>query len=113
MTAYVYSGTDRFDDPDTRTCWGARGTIRGYGRHKRAGERPCDRCREAMNEYNRARRTAWEENPTTRESDRRRRKARARAWAALAQRHRAEYEALLRNELGRLLNNSPGFERRK
>lgn len=102
MSAYVYQGTSRLDDPDMRTCHGARGTIKGYGRHVRRGERPCEKCRDAMNSYNRKRRKKWEENPTTKTADRLRRKARARAWAALQKRHQREYAALFRAELARL-----------
>lgn len=102
MTGYVYRGTQRLDEPSAGVCRGARGTTKGYGRHVRRGERPCDSCREAMNAYNRERRRKWESNPNTKAADRARRKAKARAWAALAKRHPEEYQALLLVELGRV-----------
>lgn len=91
------------NDPLPETCRGVRGTIAGYGRHKRRGESACPRCREAINRYNRERRHRWESVPTTQEADLLRRKARARAWAALQRRHPNEYAAILRVEMGRLL----------
>lgn len=102
--AYNYRGNDRLDDdPTTAICHGARGTIAGYGRHVRRGEKPCEKCRAAMNAYNRERRHRWESNPATKAADRLRRKARARALAALAKRHPQEFAALQRIEIGRLL----------
>lgn len=111
MTGYIYRGDGQRDDPDPSTCRGATGKVKGYGRHTRAGERPCDRCREAMNAYNRKRRKKWASKPGATEADSLRRKARARAWAELARRHKDEYQALLRSEIGRLHAESSGGER--
>lgn len=102
MTTYAYRGTERLDAPSPEVCWGVRGTVAGYGRHKRTGERPCDACRDAMNTYNRMRQRRWVAKPSTRAADRDRRRARARAWAELAKRHPEEYATLLRRELGRI-----------
>jgi len=90
------------NDPLRETCRDARGTVRGYGRHARRGEAPCERCREAINAYNRARRNEWGD----RGSDAMRRKAKARAWAALARRHPDEFAAIMRGEMRRLHESS-------
>lgn len=46
--------TARYDGPaDDKRC----GTYAGYGRHYRAGTRPCRECAEAHNAYQRARRS--------------------------------------------------------
>ncbi len=114
MTVYVYRGKGRLDDPilssegRPHACHGVRGTIAGYGRHKRRGERPCDKCREAMNAYNRERRREWEQVTTTKAADRLRRKARARALAALSRLHPGEFRSLQQRELGRLLDEQCG-----
>lgn len=94
--------TRPLNDPLRETCRDARGTVRGYGRHARRGEYPCDRCREAVNAYNRQRRKAWGDES----SDAMRRKAKARAWAALQRRHPDEFAAILRAEMGRLLGEA-------
>ena len=90
------------NEPLRETCWGARGTVKGYGRHKRRGESPCDRCREAINDYNRERRAQGATIPDQ-GADRLRRKAKARAWATLQRRHPDEFAAILRAHMGRLL----------
>ena len=87
------------NDPLPETCRDAKGTVRGYGRHARRGEYPCDRCREAINAYNRQRRSGWGDE----DFDTMRRKARARAWAALQRRHPDEFAVIMRVEMGRLL----------
>lgn len=116
MSGYVYGGVQRLDDPllgdagRPDVCHGARGTIKGYGRHIRRGERPCDRCREAMNAYNRERRRNWENNPKTKSKDRERRKARARAWAALAKRYPAEFNAMMLQEMARVITEAATSE---
>lgn len=90
------------NEPLRETCGSARGTVKGYGRHKRRGESPCDQCQEAINDYNRERR-AQGATILDPDADRLRRKAKARAWATLQRRHPDEFAAILRAHMGRLL----------
>lgn len=58
---YAYNGTGKdtltaFMDDD-EPVW-PHGTYTGYGRHRQAGEPPCEPCREAVRQYQRARRRA-------------------------------------------------------
>lgn len=76
------------------------GTYAGFQRHARYGEEPCDPCREAnrvyMQEYRAQRRAAGIPNRTLRE------RARGFAMTRLSHRHRAEFEALVEEEMARL-----------
>lgn len=75
------------------------GSNKGYNRHVSAGQKPCDPCRLAHNEYirdyraQRRRELADESNRFT--------AARERALGRLATNHPLEFAALLRNELTR------------
>ena len=97
---YSWNGTDRLDEPSPEVCWGVRGTYRGYYRHKRAGERPCDKCREAHNAYHRAQKKG------SRRKIADNMRARTRAWRALARRHPEEYQSILRSELSRVIGEA-------
>lgn len=95
---YTYRGSGQLDDPLTATCHGVRGTVAGYARHYRAGERPCDKCRAAQAEYAKGRRAKDEagRDKTQRAAYLR---ARRRAAATLARRHAQEFRDLVRREL--------------
>lgn len=104
MTTYTWRGTRRLDDPiisetgRSGACHGNTGTNAGYYRHKRAGERPCEKCRAAHNAYVRNRRKV-----DGRKAERAAYvRATGRAWRALAKRHPDEFAAILRRELGRV-----------
>lgn len=66
------------------------GTRGGYYAHRRLSERPCDACREVINEYVQEYR-AKKGLGRNRERERIRRKA----MAELRKRHRTEYEMLI------------------
>lgn len=66
------------------------GTTKGYHAHRRLNQPPCDACRDAINEYIRVYRAK------TGNRSRRPEKARRRALADLRDRHRDEYEQLIR-----------------
>lgn len=66
------------------------GTRGGYYAHRRLSDPPCDACRDAINEYNREYRNR-NGLARNRESEKIRRKA----LAALRDRHREEYDALV------------------
>ena len=67
------------------------GTRSGYYAHRRLSEPPCDDCRAAINEYIREYRAK-----TGLARNRAGEKLRRRALAALRDRHRQEYEDILR-----------------
>lgn len=71
------------------------GSFGGYQRHKKAGETPCDPCREANRRYMAEYRNR---RPEVREADIAGLKARKRAARRLIAMHRAEFEALLAEE---------------
>jgi hypothetical protein len=88
---------------DSRPTWNHEptigpkcGTYAGWNVHMKAGERPCDPCRDAATEYARTRRN---ERPDVREQERRDSRARSAAVWRLAAMHRDEYELLLADEL--------------
>jgi hypothetical protein len=77
------------------------GTNAGYDRHRAAGDKPCDACREAHNAYIRQWR-ATRQSPEAGKARNRYEAARSRALTRLSRAHREEYEALLRDELAGL-----------
>jgi hypothetical protein len=108
MTSYAYRGSDRYDDPSPETCWGKRGTVTGYRRHRDLGERPCDKCAAAWRKYQNRHRKQWLSDPDVRAHDRMMRNARERAKSALAARHAEEYKALVQAEIRRHTSNREG-----
>jgi len=93
----------RLDDPSPEVCYGHRGTITGYGKHIKASERPCERCRDAYNAYQRKHRKRWLSDPSVREHDRMMRNARERAKSALANKYATEYRSLVQTEIRKSL----------
>jgi hypothetical protein len=74
------------------------GTNRGYDRHLRAREKPCDPCREAHNAYIRQWRST-RQSPEAAKARSRYESARLRALTRLSKAHPEEYAELLRSEL--------------
>lgn len=72
------------------------GTEAAYQRHLRHGEEPCEACDRAHAAYVRA---AYHDNPARRAAKIAYSSARQRAMRRLAQRHHAEFRAILAEEL--------------
>lgn len=70
----------------------ACGTYAGYARHHRQGEAPCDPCRDAAREYQRAYRAT---HSGTTDANRRGNRLRWKAMAELRRRHPGEYMDIL------------------
>lgn len=70
------------------------GSYGGYQRHKRLGEDPCERCREANRRYLAEYRN---QHPARREDDIRALRARREAIRLLIERHQTEFRDLLRD----------------
>lgn len=68
------------------------GSYGGYQGHKKRGERPCDRCREANRRYMAEYRN---KNPDKREADLRALHLRNEAARLLIERHEAEFRQVL------------------
>jgi len=81
---------------DTSDIASSHGTYGSAQRHQRRGEKMCDECRKAVNAYMRAYRSR---NPLVLTRDRMRVRGRQRALSVLAQRHRDEYEQLMREAI--------------
>lgn len=81
------------------------GTNRGYDRHLRARDKPCDPCREAHNAY--IRQWRWRQSPESAKARNRYESARLRALTRLSKAHPEEYAELLRGELTRLAKEQP------
>lgn len=96
MSGYVYSGTDRLDESDQSTCFGARGTVAGWHRHRKVKEKPCDKCREAYNAYHRKLRA---NDPKHKARTKTYVAAKQRAFRALARRYAAEFRVIFQQEL--------------
>lgn len=80
-------------NPSTTSTVGSRcGTVTGWTRHQRAGERPCDACTAAKAASDRR----WRSAPDSARRNRVHARAQRRAYAELARRHKAEYDNLYR-----------------
>ena len=71
------------------------GTYAQLQQHRRAGEEPCDACRQAGSDYTRE----WRQRPGKADRNRLYNRARGRAQQDLAERHPDEYQALLQHHL--------------
>lgn len=104
MSGYIYRGANRLDDTSLtdagrgEVCYGVRGTVAGWHRHRKAKEQPCDKCREAYNAYHRELRA---KDPKHKVRTRHYQRAKQAAWRELARRHPAEFSALFQVELAR------------
>jgi len=74
----------------------SHGTYGSAQQHQRRGEKMCDECRKAFNAHMRAYRSR---NPLVLTRDKKRARDRNRALVVLAQRHRDEYEQLMREAI--------------
>lgn len=68
------------------------GTRSGYYAHRRQGTKPCQECRNAINQYVREYRKKKDPKSRGREGEKRRRQA----MSVLRDRHRSEYEQILK-----------------
>lgn len=83
------------------------GTIAGHEAHRRAGEKPCDGCRVAWNEYQRA----WSATATGQQINRRNASIHARAKTILKRRHPEEFATIVAKLRAAALRDSAPTER--
>ncbi|SDD43150.1 hypothetical protein [Auraticoccus monumenti] len=97
--------TRPLNDPLPETCGDVRGQAAGALRHRRAGEKACAPCAEAIRQYRRE----WRRNRQPAESRERYlqlARARNRAFKRLADAHKAEFQRLLLHEQRRELEKA-------
>lgn len=96
MSGYEYRGAGPRDDADQSTCFGVRGTVAGWHRHRKVKEQPCDKCRKAYNAYHRKLRA---KDPRHKARTKVYGLAKQRAYRTLARHYQAEFRLIFQQEL--------------